>query len=599
MTGATSRGNAARRLRQLRLLAHVAWRNAQDDPALLAVQAVRRLPLRARTRASGLVLRDDATDPSLRQALGYFLADRPAEVRSLLAQVSPRTAAGRRLAAELAVQVGQALGDDAPASALARAAWSRGDLTAALEVLEGASGGAARRQHARLTSDRRTMTPGFRLPVPNAPSAAARVRDGRDGGSRAPAYGSGSGPRVLHLLTNSVPRTSSGYALRSHSILRAQRAAGIEVEAVTRLGYPVTIGLPGALESEVVDGITYRRLVPGRMAPTIEERLSQTVEMLLPHVERFRPTAIHTTTHFPNALVAQAVSEATGVPWVYEVRGQLEKTWLASRPAGEQAAALQSERFRLCHDKETEMSLAADHVVVLSEALRRDLVERGVPAGSISVMPNAVDEGLLSATVAARDARRALGLPADGFWVGTVSSLVAYEGIDVLVDAVALLRARGLDVRCAVVGDGTARPALQAQVDRLGLSGVVVLPGRVDRTEAAAWHRALDVFVVPRQDVDVCRTVTPLKPIEAMAAGRPVVASDLPALAEIVAVPGTGLLARPEDAQDLATRLQTLLDDEPLRRRLGDAGRAFAATRTWQGLAARYRNLYEHLGSDR
>ncbi|GAA5022871.1 glycosyltransferase family 4 protein [Terrabacter aeriphilus] len=596
MTDPTTESSTVRRLRQVRLLAHVAWRNAQDDPALLAVQAVRRLPLTTRTRAAGLVLRGDPGAPSLRQALGYFLADRPAEVRSLLAQVSPRTTAGRRLAAELAVQVGRPLRDDAPASALARAAWSRGDLTAALEVLEGAGGGAARRQHARLTSDRRTTTPGFRLPVPTATSTAGRARDGHGKDSPAPAYA--NGPRVLHLLTNSVPRTSSGYALRSHSILHAQRAAGIEVEAVTRLGYPVTIGLPGALESEVVDGVIYRRLVPGRMAPTIEERLYQTVEMLLPHVERFRPTALHTTTHFPNALVAQAVSAATGVPWVYEVRGQLEKTWLASRPADEQAAALQSERFRLCHDKETEMSLAADHVVVLSEALRRDLVERGVPAGSISVMPNAVDEGLLSPAVDARDARRGLGLPADGFWVGTVSSLVAYEGVDVLIDAVALLRARGLDVRCAVVGDGTARPALQAQVERLGLSGAVVLPGRVDRTEAAAWHRALDVFVVPRQDVDVCRTVTPLKPIEAMAAGRPVVASDLPALAEIVAVPGTGLLARPEDAQDLATRLQTLLDDEPLRRRLGDAGRAFAATRTWQGLAQGYLTLYEGLAAD-
>jgi glycosyltransferase involved in cell wall biosynthesis len=589
MTGSIADGRGWRTIRQMRLLAHVARRNAQDDPALLAVQSMRRLSPPVRAAVSRLLLRAGGRDAATVRALGWFLADRPSEVRALLADAAPRTGAARRVVAELAVQVGRPLADDAPASARARAAWSRGDLTGALAVLTPATSGAARRQRERLSSERLTMTPGYRVPAPPPTATSA--------GRRHPAYA--TGPRALHLLTNSVPRTSSGYALRSHAILRAQRAEGIAVEAATRLGYPVTVGLPWTPESEVVDGVTYRRLVPGRLAPTPAGRLAQTVELLVPHVERFRPTVLHTTTHFPNALVMQAVSSATGVPWIYEVRGQLEKTWLASRPVAEQEMALRSERFRLFHAKEAEMALAADHVVVLSEALRTDLVDRGVPSDRISIMPNAVDESLLGEVVDPALARRDLGLPEEGFWVGTISSLVPYEGVDVLLDAVALLRSQGHDVRCAVAGDGVSRPALLAQVERLGLSEVVVMPGRVDRRAAASWHRALDVFVVPRQDVEVCRTVTPLKPIEAMAAGRPVVASDLPALAEIVAVPGTGLLARPEDTQSLAARLQTLLDDEPLRLRLGAAGHAFAATRTWQGLAARYRNLYEHVGSDR
>jgi D-inositol-3-phosphate glycosyltransferase len=583
VTGSRAGRPAPRRVvRNLGLLAGVAWRHAQDDPALLAVQAMRRLPIGIRGRSAQLLQRHGPSGAV--QALGFFLADRSDDARALLVGARSRTGIDRRLAAELSVQLGQEPPVGARPSTAARAQWSQGHLTEALAILSAAPGPAAVRQHARLAADRRIMTPGFAIRAASAPVAVPAASDG---------------PRVLHLLTNSLPKTTSGYALRSHAILRAQRESGIEVEAVTVLGYPVTVGLPGVREAEVIDGVTYRRLIPTRLGPTSAARLAQTAELLISHVERFRPTVLHTTTHFTNALVIQAVAQATGLPWVYEVRGQLEKTWAASRSADAQAAALLSERFRLWHAKETEMALAADHVVVLSGALRQDLVQRGVPEDRITVVPNAVDADLLGVKTSPAEARYGLGLPADGFWVGTVSSLVPYEGLDTLLEAVALLRARGLDVRCALVGDGTARPGLLAQVERLGLGHVVVLPGRVDHRAAADWHRALDVFVVPRQDTDVGRAVTPLKPIEAMAAGRPVVASDLPALAEIITGPGTGLLVRPDDPQDLATRLQALHGDPDLRDILGAAGRDFAATRTWQHQAARYRDLYEHLGGQR
>ncbi|MGA8979821.1 MAG: glycosyltransferase, partial [Pedococcus sp.] len=347
----------------------------------------------------------------------------------------------------------------------------------------------------------------------------------------------------------------------------------------------------------VVDGVPYHRLLPRRMSATPEGRLEQTVELVQFHLERFAPTVLHTTTHFPNALVAQAAAGASGLPWVYEARGQLEKTWLASLPVGQRDAGANSERFLLWAAKESEVAAAADHVVVLSEVMRADLVERGVAAERISVVPNAVDASLLETVTTPREGRRALGLPEEGRWVGTVSSLVDYEGLDVLLHAVRTLRDRGLDVRCAIAGDGVSRPSLQQLVTTLRLDDVVVMPGRVSRAEAARWHRALDVFVVPRRDTPVCRTVTPLKPIEAMAAGRPVVASDLPALAEIVAGPGSGLLAAPDDAEALAGRLHGLLEDESLWQQLAAGGREFAATRTWQAMAARYHHIYETLGS--
>ena len=131
-------------------------------------------------------------------------------------------------------------------------------------------------------------------------------------------------------------------------------------------------------------------------------------------------------------------------------------------------------------------------------------------------------------------ARRELGLPEDGQFIGTVSSLVPYEGIEDLLAAFVRLAADIPHLRLLIVGDGSSMPSLQIQAQRSGFASRIVFTGRVPRSQAALYHQALDVFVVPRKDLEVTRSVTPLKPVEAMACARPVVASDLPALAELV-----------------------------------------------------------------
>jgi glycosyltransferase involved in cell wall biosynthesis len=507
------------------------------------------------------------------------------------------TERGNRVARRAASELQVALGAEPPlnshAGVRARAAWQRGDLSVAVAIASAAPSAGVRRYGERLASERDLLTAGYRLRLPVEAWVRPEVTD--TSGSMP------SGIRVMHMLTNSLPWTQSGYAVRSHAILRAQAEAGMTVEAMTRVGYPVIVGLPQARDVDVIDGVPYRRVVPSRLASTPTCRLEQLADAAVLRATTFRPDVIHTTTHYPNAVVAQAVAERCDLPWVYEVRGQLEKTWVASRPAAQQTQAANSERYRLAAAREVELARAADHVVTLSQSLKDDLVARGVPAERITLVPNAVDVPLVDrvALTSPREARRRLGLPEAGFWVGTVSSLVDYEGLDVLLDAVALLRRDGLDIRCAIVGDGVSRPALVAHATRLGLDDVVVFPGRVPRADAVRWHEALDTFVVPRRDTEVCRTVTPLKPIEAMALGRPVVASDLPALAEIIADPGAGLVAAAGDVQAFADTLQTIFADVGLRERLSTAGRAFAATRTWRANAARYREIYESLGVSR
>jgi glycosyltransferase involved in cell wall biosynthesis len=324
--------------------------------------------------------------------------------------------------------------------------------------------------------------------------------------------------------------------------------------------------------------------------------MDQQLELLMAEIERFRPAVLHTTTHHVNGECALAAGRRAGIPVVYEVRGFLEETWLSKQP--DRAAAARSERYRMWRDRETACMAGADLVVTLGEGMREEIVGRGIPAEKVLVIPNAVDEVFLTEPPGRDTTRRELGIADDEVLVGTVTSIVDYEGLDLLVDAVGQLRDRGLPVRLLIVGDGVARAALERRAAPLG--DAAVFTGRVPHSEVRRYHAALDVFVVPRRDERVCRLVTPLKPVEAMAGGRPVVASDLPALRELVTDGETGVLVKPEDATALADGLAQLSTDRALRCTLGTAARdAVARSRTWARNAERYREAYQALAGGR
>ncbi|MEO3809323.1 glycosyltransferase family 4 protein [Sphaerisporangium sp. B11E5] len=453
--------------------------------------------------------------------------------------------------------------------------FERGHMTRAVEIL---------RPHSRWPFIRRRIAyyEGEKAavsPVPIPPKSKVIVGGRIEG-------------RVLHCVTNALPYTQAGYTVRTHRIVTAQRAAGLDPHVVTSWGWPMLQGHADAEPYDEIDGVPYHRLLPSGEVPFESRgRMVRGAGEVTELVRTLRPQVLHAATDHRNGSVALAVRERTGTPVVYEVRGFLEETWASRDPA-----RVGSERHLLQREREAHIMRSADAVVTLAETMATEIAERGVPREKIFLAPNAVDDTLLTADYDGAAFRAAYGIAPGEIVVGSVSSIVGYEGFATLLSAAALLRDSGTPVRVLIVGDGAERPALLAQAEKLGLGDLALLPGRVGPEEALQAQAALDIFACPREDLRVCRLVTPLKPVEAMALGKPVVLSDLPALAELVGSDGAGLLVPPGDPAALAKALAGLRDDPARRAEMGEAGRAVvAAKRTWSRIAEGYRAIYQSL----
>lgn len=407
---------------------------------------------------------------------------------------------------------------------------------------------------------------------------------------RSPA-GSAAAPdgpaRVLHLVTNALPEVVAGYTLRTQGIALAQRAAGHDAQVLTRLGFPLLKGHVDAQATVEVEGVPHHRLLPSRLPLRADAALVADVAASAAVVERLRPDVLHAHSNHVNGRVGLALRERFGLPLVYEVRGLLEETW-ASRAADPETAR-RSELYRLTRAAETSVMRAADAVVTLSESLLDEVVARGVPADRVHVVPNGVDESWLAHPAPARRGGH--------LTVGLGGTLNRYEGVHVLVEAVALLRRDGIDVRLLVAGDGPARAGLEKQAADLGLTDAATFTGRLSPDRLREVYGDLDVFCLPRLDLPVTRLVPPLKPIEAMALGLPVVASDLAPLRELVGA-DRGVLVAPGEPAAWARALSGLAgpEGESRRRALGDAARTWVAeTRTWPTAAATYARVHDQI----
>jgi PEP-CTERM/exosortase A-associated glycosyltransferase len=388
--------------------------------------------------------------------------------------------------------------------------------------------------------------------------------------------------RILHVLHHSLPQ-ATGYALRSHRILVFQAGLGFEVAAVTSGRDTAAADQP----RQDHDGVPYYRT---RCAGGLAAATVSTARRVAQVARSFAPDIIHCHSPWLCALAGLFAARRTAVPLVYEIRDFWEDAAVAIGKFGPRSpqylAARAADGFALKR---------AHRIVTISHAQRQDLLDRGIAPAKVVVAANGVDGERFAPRPRPIELLRRHGLEGARV-VGYIGSLMPYEGLAVLIRAFPLIRESCPRARLMIVGGGDEQAGLSRLAADAGIGDIAVFTGRVAHDQILDYYAALDLLVYPRISNRTTRLTTPLKPLEAMAMAKPVVASDLPALREIVRPGETGVLCAPGDPRALAHACLGLLRDPERSARIGAAARASVLeARSWRQTLAVYPQLYGEL----
>jgi PEP-CTERM/exosortase A-associated glycosyltransferase len=395
--------------------------------------------------------------------------------------------------------------------------------------------------------------------------------------------------RILHILDHSIP-LHSGYTFRTRAIIEQQRAMGWET-------FHMTGPKQGATQTQVeeIDGLVFHRTPPlsGLQArlPVFNQLavISRLEGALRQIVGEVKPDILHAHSPALNGVAALRVGARFNLPVVYEVRAFWEDAAVDHGTSKEWGV-----RYRLTRQLETYALKRADAITTICEGLRGDIIDRGIPEHKVTVIPNAVDAQRFSMSGQANPELQArLGI-AGKTVLGFIGSFYAYEGLNLLLEAMPGVLEKNSQVRVLLVGGGPQEDRLREQVDELGLNEVVIFTGRVPHDTVQTYYNLVDVFVYPRLPMRLTDLVTPLKPLEAMAQGRLVLASDVGGHRELIRPGVNGELFRAGDAAALTTAVLDLLGNRDRWQSLHEGGRLFVESeRTWPRSVARYESVYK------
>jgi glycosyltransferase involved in cell wall biosynthesis len=343
-----------------------------------------------------------------------------------------------------------------------------------------------------------------------------------------------------------------------------------------------TLLLFGSVEPDEAEVDLEATTIPMERIPTLARSIRPIADLrsavaIARVIRRFRPDVIHT--HLSKAgLLGRPVALATSrAVRIHTFHGTVFGGYFGATASG---AIARAERL---------LGHRSDAIVALSDRQRDELVDmRIAPAARIMVVPLGLD---LERFATARDdaarqsARSMLGIPADALVIVAIGRLVPIKRLERLIDAFAVVAGRVPGSLLYLVGDGSERVTLQARVSAAGLLDRVTFVGWSGSTPD--WYAGTDVVALTSD-----REGTPLALIEAAAAGRPVVATDVGGVADVVADGSTGFVVPTSSVEALADRLTQLALDPDLRLAMGREAPAHAIRYSADRLVADLDRLY-------
>lgn len=403
---------------------------------------------------------------------------------------------------------------------------------------------------------------------------------------------------LLYCLHQSVPHATNGYSTRSHGIATGLQNAGWKVNATTRTGFPwdANIKVSGkGYHIEQVDGITYTACAGWSLNKTpLDLYLAEAADHFLREAQTSGAEVIVAASNHITALPALMAARRLGLPFVYEVRGLWEVTQASTQPEW-----MDSDRYHLMKALEAQTAREADLVITLTNELADELVARGAHRERIVIAPNAVDAGRFAPRPADQEIARQLNLQAGVPVIGYAGSAVAYEGLELLLDALAELKKAAIPFHFVLVGDGKVIDTVKARAKQLNIENECRFTGRVPFDEVPRYLSCMDIMPVPRLSSAVTEMVSPLKPLEAMAMAKAVVLSDVSPHKTFAGNNERARLFAKDSLSSLTSTLKELIANPQERERLGTAARAWIEQeRTWNKVTSHYSQALETLQSE-
>jgi len=402
--------------------------------------------------------------------------------------------------------------------------------------------------------------------------------------------------KVLHVLEYSVPMLV-GYTIRSKYIIHNQKRNGIDPVVITSPIMPAQT--PALDRPETIDGIRYyrtgrfNRLSAGdNLAQRLYKRYAYSrsyLDAIKAIARKEKPDIIHSHSSYLNGIRAAQAARQLGMPSVFEVRGLWGDTAVANKNI-----TRGSWKYKFVTHMEFKAMKRSDGVVTIARSLKNHLIQNGIDAQKIWVVPNGVDMSIFSPQEknAALAAKLGLG---DKVVFGFIGSVGAIEGLDIAVKAFSHLKDRSRAV-FLIVGDGDDLPRLKELVRGHGLGSCFMAVGKVPHEQVRDYYSVIDVLVYPRIDADVNNRVTPLKPLEAMAMEKAVLASDVGGLEELVHDGVNGILFKRNDASDLCMQMGRIIDGGIDLRRFGEQARTWIReNRQWEEIVRQYNHIYNRI----